>query len=132
VEDILLTVDQVIQMHADILGCSVEQSARMLRSVAGLEGALARPAWHAEYDDADLALQAAVLAEGIAEGQYFLDGNKRTAVIALESFLAVHGWEVSATDEELAEWILGLGHGCDAGRLAEKLRSRLVLEGRHR
>ena len=104
----------------------------MLRSVAGLEGALARPGWHAEYDHADVALQAAVLAEGIAEGQYFLDGNKRTAAIVLDTFLALHGFELDTTDEELAGWILDLGHGGSASELAEQLRPRLRPEQRRR
>lgn len=104
----------------------------MLRSVAGLEGALARPGWHAEYDDADLALQAAVLAEGIAEGQHFIDGNKRTAAIAVDTFLALRGFELDATDEDLAAWILELGHGGDAATLADQIRPCLKPEDRRR
>ncbi len=98
----------------------------MLRSVAGLEGALARPGMHAQYDDADVALQAAVLAEGIAEGQNFIDGNKRTAAIVLDTFLALNGWELAASDEELAAWILELGRGARASELADHIRSRLA------
>jgi prophage maintenance system killer protein len=44
-----------------------------------LESALGRPRAHAHYDGVDLALQAAVLAHGLAEGQFFIDGNKRSA-----------------------------------------------------
>jgi hypothetical protein len=54
-----------------------------LRNKAGLESALARPETYARYQEADIALQATVLAHGIAEGQQYIDGNKRTALIAM-------------------------------------------------
>ncbi len=41
------------------------------------------------YEHADLALQAAVLAHGIAEAQPFLDGNKRRALVALVTCLEI-------------------------------------------
>jgi prophage maintenance system killer protein len=44
-----------------------------------------RPSSYAFYQSGDLALQASVLAHGIAEGQYFVDGNKRTALAALHT-----------------------------------------------
>jgi prophage maintenance system killer protein len=49
-------------------------------------------------------LQAAVLAYGIAEGQQFIDGNKRTALVAMLTFLEINGMEVDASDPELADW----------------------------
>lgn len=57
---------------------------------------------------ADLALQAAVLAYGIAEKQPFIDGNKRTALVAMLTFLEINGSRVRATDPELAGWIISL------------------------
>jgi hypothetical protein len=53
---------------------------------------------HAHYEAADLALQAAVLAHGIAEGQPLIDGNKRTALIAMLTFLEINGVRIEATD----------------------------------
>jgi prophage maintenance system killer protein len=50
-----------------------------------------------------MALQATVLARGIAEGQQFTDGNKRTALIAMLVFLEANGWRVEASDSELAD-----------------------------
>jgi len=54
-----------------------------------LEAALARPASYALYEHADLSLQAAALAHGVAEGQFFIEGNKRVALAALHTFLLV-------------------------------------------
>jgi death-on-curing protein len=58
--------------------------------VLALAGAIARPGTYAHYENADLALQA-VLAHGIAEGQHFIDGNKRTALVAMLTFLEING-----------------------------------------
>ena len=74
------------------------------------------------YQDADLALQAAVLAHGIAEGQQFIDGNKRTALIAMLVFLEINGWRVEASDLDLADWILSFSMGATPETVAKLLR----------
>jgi death-on-curing protein len=56
-------------------------------------------------------MQAAVLTHGLAEGQFFIDGNKRVALIAMLTFLEINGWRVNASDPELANWILDLSGG---------------------
>jgi death on curing protein len=71
-------------------------------------------------------LQAAVLAHGIAEAQAFVDGNKRTALIAMLTFLEVNGWAVSAKDPELADWIIGFSGGETPDAVASVLRNRLT------
>jgi len=38
----------------------------------------------------------------------FVDGNKRTAFAATYVFLAINGLDISATDDEAQEFILGL------------------------
>jgi death-on-curing protein len=91
-----------------------------LRNQPGLESALARPAAYAHYENADLALQASALAHGIAEGQQFIDGNKRTALVAMLTFLEINGIAVKASDRELARLDpqLQLGRDARAGRAA--------------
>jgi death on curing protein len=84
-----------------------------------LESAIARPETYAHYQNADLALQAVVLAHGIAEGQQFIDGNKRTALIAMLAFLEINGWRVEASDPELADWILSFSRGTTPEAVAE-------------
>jgi hypothetical protein len=51
---VYLGVDDVIALHAEILGCTEAEAADQLRSRDGLEGAVARPFWHAYYNAADL------------------------------------------------------------------------------
>lgn len=96
-----LDADDVVALHADIFHCTVDQAGDQLRSLSGLEGAEARPRTHAAHAGADVALQAAVLAHGIAESQVFIDGNKRTALIALLIFLDIKGWMLDTTTSRL-------------------------------
>jgi len=73
-----------------------------------MEAVLGRPATHAHYERADLALQAAALAHGLGEGQLFIEGNKRVALAAMHTFLLVNGLQIDASQEERARWILDL------------------------
>lgn len=66
-----------------------------------------------------------MLAHGIAETQPFLDGNKRTALIAMLAFLELNGFTIEATDRELADWIISFGAGVDADAVAADLRKRM-------
>jgi death on curing protein len=121
-----LDADDVVGLYADIFNCTVDEAGDQLRSRSGLEGAVARPRTHAVYAGADVALQAAVLAHGIAESQVFVDGNKRTALIALLTFLDINGWMLDADDVALAAWILELSQGLSAEVLAQRLRGVLA------
>lgn len=112
-------------MYAAIIGGTTGQASDQLRDQAGLESALGRPRNYAHYQEADLALQAAALAHGVAESQAFIDGNKRLALVSMLTFLEVNGYEVEATDPELADWIIGLSAGTTPEELAGLLRSRL-------
>ena len=120
---IYLTLEDVLELHAAIIDATAAMASDQLRSRDGLEGALARPATHAYYQDADFALQAAVLAHGIAESQLFIDGNKRTALVAMLTFLEINGIHVQATDPELADWILRLSAGATPDGLAKQIRN---------
>jgi death-on-curing protein len=56
-----------------------------------LESAIARPIWAAQYANADLAEQAALLAIGIAQAHAFVDTNKRLGYITAVVFLRENG-----------------------------------------
>ena len=122
---VYLEFADTLELYAAIVGGTAAQAADQLRDRAGLEIALGRPRNYALYEDADLALQAAALAHGIAESQTFIDGNKRLALIALLTFLQVNGFEVEASDRELAAWIIGLSAGTTPVELAELVRARV-------
>jgi death-on-curing protein len=97
-EPLYLVLEDALESYAAIIDGSPVQAADHLRNRSGLEAALARPATYAEYQRADLSLQAAVLAHGIAEGQFFLDGNKRLALVAMLTFLELNGYRVDASE----------------------------------
>lgn len=123
---VYLDVEDALEVFAAIIGGTPEQAADQLRSRDALAGALGRPANYARYEDADLAAQAAVLAHGVAETQAFIDGNKRTALVVMLTFLEINGRRVDATDRELADWIISFSAGVTPTEVAELLRPRLV------
>ncbi len=122
---VYLELADALELYAAIIDGSVQQARDQLRDQGGLEGALGRPLSYASYQSADLALQAAVLAHGIAEGQTFADGNKRLALVAMLTFLEVNSARAEASDPELAGWIVSLSAGTSPGELAAVIRSRL-------
>lgn len=124
-EPVCLALVDALQLYAAIIGGTAGQAADQLRDQAGLESALGRPRNYAHYQEADLALQAAALAHGVAESQAFIDGNKRLALVSMLTFLEINGSEINATDPELADWIIGLSAGTAPEELAELIRSRL-------
>jgi death-on-curing protein len=82
-----------------------------LRDSGLLDSALARPLNRAGYGDPDIAELAAVFALAIAQSRPFLDGNKRTAFVALELFLRLNGCLFTAGDAETVVIMLAMGAG---------------------
>ncbi len=76
-----------------------------------LESALARPENLVAYGDPDAAALAAAYGYGIVHNHPFVDGNKRTALIATELFLALNGFDLVADDAICVLTILGLAAG---------------------
>ncbi len=126
VEIVYLTLQDALELYAAATGGTTADAVNVLRPSPALEGALARPRSYAHYQGADLAIQAAVLAHGIAEGQPFLDGNKRLALVAMLTFLEANGYHVDATDPELADWIIALSGNLTPESLADRLREQLI------
>jgi len=73
-----------------------------LRDEGLLSSALARPQDLLAYGQppADLAAPAAAYAYGIARDHPFVDGNKRTALIAARTFLLLNGVNLEAGQDE--------------------------------
>lgn len=92
-----------------------------------LDSALARPLHLANYGDPDAAELAASYAFGIARNHPFLDGNKRTAFVLLELFLALNGFDMKADDAACVLMILALAAGeLDEAAAAAWIRARLT------
>lgn len=82
-----------------------------VRDLNGLASAIARPVNLAHYGDPDVADLAAAYGFGIARNHPFIDGNKRTAFVAVELCLACNGFELIADDTDCVLTMLGVAAG---------------------
>lgn len=89
-----------------------------------LESALARPQQLAHYETPDVADLAASYGYGISRNHPFIDGNKRTGFVALELFLALNGYSLSATDADCVLTMLSVAAGeIEESAFADWIRS---------
>ena len=96
-----------------------------IRDEGLLESALARPLNLAAYHTPDCADLAAAYGFGIARNHPFMDGNKRTAFVAIELFLAMNGYELVAEDADCVLTMFALAAGeLDEPALAAWVRDR--------
>ena len=102
-EDVLYAVhDAQLAEHGGLSG---------VRDAGLFASALARPQNVAAYGNADYADLAAAYGYGIARNHPFIDGNKRTAFVAVELFLAINGFELLADDAACVLTLLGVTAG---------------------
>ncbi len=99
-----------------------------IRDTGLLESALARPPNIAANEpDADIAQLAAAYGFGIAKNHPFVDGNKRTALVATRTFLLLNGFQIAASQEEKYFTFIALADGSlSEDELAAWIRERLV------
>jgi death-on-curing protein len=101
--------------------------AQGLRDVGLLESALARPLNLAADGAPDVADLAAAYGVGLAKNHPFVDGNKRTAFVAVELFLALNGIDLSAGDGDCVLTMLAVAAGqMDEPAFARWLRGHSV------
>jgi len=102
-EDVVLAIHEAqIAEHGGSAG---------LRDRGLLVSALERPENAADYSGADILTLAALYTVGIIRNHPFVDGNKRVGAVLLDAFLELHDVELTATDSELVEAILGVASG---------------------
>jgi death on curing protein len=103
-----LSLAEVIALHESAMR-RLGVAPKPLRDEGTLESAVMRPQMAAYYEGADVIKQAALLGTGISQAQAFLDGNKRTAYLALNTFLRMNGLTYSGDRLELAKHFEQLG-----------------------
>jgi death-on-curing protein len=108
-EPFWLTRQIIIAIHDEQL--AIHGGASGLRDEGMLESALDRPKNKWSYENAELAELAAAYAFAIARNHPFVDGNKRTSLLALYTFLGVNGVEFDVPEAEAAAIILSLAAG---------------------
>ena len=97
-----------------------------IRDQGLLESAMSRPRNLAHYGEPDVAELATAYAFGLARNHPFIDGNKRSAFVAAELFLALNGWRLQADDAACVMAMLALASGdTDEPTFAIWLRERI-------
>lgn len=119
-EPFWLTRQIIIAIHDEQL--AIHGGASGLRDEGMLESALDRPKNKWAYEGAELAQLAAAYAYGLARNHPFVDGNKRTALLALYTFLGVNDVEFDVPEAEAAAMILALA----AGEVSEESLTRWI------
>ncbi len=97
-----------------------------LRDEGALESARGRPINRAAYGEVDLAELAAAYAFAIVKNHPFIDGNKRTALLALITFLGLNDIDFLADEAQAAAIIVGLA----AGEINESGLARWIRDNR--
>ena len=122
-EPFWLTRQMVVAIHDEQL--TIHGGASGLRDEGMLESALDRPKNRWSYEQAELAELAelaAAYAFGIARNHPLVDGNKRTSLLALYTFLGVNGVDFIVPEAEAAAMTLALA----AGEVSEESLTRWI------
>jgi death on curing protein len=83
-----------------------------LRDAGLLDSALMRAENVAAYDEnADVYMLAAAYAFGLVKNHAFIDGNKRTAFVAMRMFLLLNGYNLASSHVENVVMMLKLAGG---------------------
>lgn len=83
-----------------------------IRDEGLLESALDRPRNLLSYEpDSSIFRLAAVLCIGIARNHPFLDGNKRTALLATRAFLFLNGYELEPQQDDEVTTLVAVAEG---------------------
>jgi death-on-curing protein len=105
-----LLIDRVLAIHKRQI--AEHGGSAGVRDVGLLESALARPQnIHAYESTEDVARLAAAYAFGIVKNHPFVDGNKRTGYVVMETFLIKNGCRLTATPADKYTTFLSLADG---------------------
>ena len=112
-ETLYLTLADVLDIHQEIVD-RTSASYAPLRDEGLLESALSRLRMASHYERADFVRQASLLAVGTSQPQAFVDGNKRTAYAAAETFLELNGLEFVGQPIEMAKQLEAVASRADS------------------
>jgi death on curing protein len=108
-EPFWLTRDIIIAIHDEQL--AVHGGGRGLRDGEALATALDRPRNKWIYEQAELPELAAAYAFAMARNRPFVDGNERTSLLALYTFLGIVGIDFVVSEAEAAAITIALAAG---------------------
>jgi death-on-curing protein len=106
-----LSISEVLELHQMLIDSSGGASG--IRDLGALESAVAQP--HATFGTEELypgvVTKAAALCFSLVMNHPVLDGNKRIGHAAMETFLALNGYELEADVDEQEQIILSMAAG---------------------
>jgi death on curing protein len=106
-----IQLDEILKLHNAI----IEQSggAKGIRDIGGLESALTQPQMEMFGEELypSIASKAAIMGFSMILNHPFIDGNKRIGHAAMETFLMLNGYEITASDDEQEAVILSVAAG---------------------
>jgi death on curing protein len=107
-----LTLEEVLRLHDASLARF--GGGEGIINQATLESAVMQPqqTFDGEFLYQGLFEMAATYAHGISEGQAFVDGNKRTGVLAAIVFLRIYGITIFQHEEELYCALIDIANHC--------------------
>lgn len=105
------TTEEILALHAAIIGVAESEVPALVRDLNLLESALARPQNEAAYESAGLSRQAGTLLWGIAKNHPFRDGNKRTAFVVMQAFLRANGLTTVAGEDDTYDLVIAVAQG---------------------
>jgi death-on-curing protein len=115
-----LTAAVVLAIHDEQL--AIHGGSPGIRDAGMLESALDRPRNKWAYEAAELPELAAAYGYGMARNHPFIDGNKRTSLLAIYTFLGVNGVDFIVPEAEAAAMIMSLA----AGEVSEENLARWI------
>ena len=115
-----LTIEMIVAIHDEQL--AIHGGSAGLRDLGLLESALDRPRNKWTYEQAEFAQLAAAYGYGLARNHPFIDGNKRSSLLAIYTFLGINGIDFIVPEAEAAAMILALA----AGDVSEESLARWI------
>jgi death-on-curing protein len=106
---IWVRLDTALAAHAEQL--RAHGGIKGMQDPGLLKGAMIRPQLKFDHGVDDIAVLAAAYGYGIARNHPFLDGNRRTALVVMETFLALNSHQIRSDNLVLAALILELAAG---------------------
>jgi death on curing protein len=119
------TIEEVVRINAALLGTE----SVTIRDAGLLASAVGRPAQIVFGEEAYPTLwdKAAALMESLCQNHAFLQGNKRTAVVAVMHILNWNGYDLRAEQMELVDITIDVvEHRLDRPKLAEWIELHAV------
>jgi death on curing protein len=126
-----VSVDDLLDLHDQVIA-SPDGAAPGLRDLGALEAAVARPTsgfGGLVFYPTPFA-RAAALMESVIQRHPFVDGNKRTGLLAAAFLLEEEGYEVEASQQQLADVAVEVAdHHLDVDGLARWLEGHAAQSG---